>query len=156
MKAWVIYLTSLTATKSNGSKYSNGAGPTKVLALISARKSDSYIKKYVENIYYILTMNLEEQMKVSKYNSPSKPPKAISSSEYLVYCFKKPILIRGQRSDILDIEYENGVFWLEWRGLPYKRYAVNTETNLPEVIEEVVPPIMKAPQIEFRLRNLFD
>jgi hypothetical protein len=149
MKAWVITVTSLDAAKKQGVR------SVKVLALISARKREDFIKTYIENMFQTLGLDLEGQKAAAKYNKPDMPPKVISQSGFDIYCFKHPFIIRGQRSIILNIRNENGVNWLRWQGEKYNIYDVNSTTYEPMVVQEEIPPIMEAPQAEFQLWNLF-
>ena len=148
MKAWVIQITTLNAAKPVKNNI-------RVIALVSARRNVDFIKQYVENIYFILRMNLEGQKETAKYSKPYVPIKATSHSGCVVYCVNNPYYFIGELSEIIECREQNGVYWLKWKGVQYQKYSVDPITHYPVSLGEENPPIREAPQVDFQIVNFF-
>ena len=139
MKAWVISIMSFDAAKSAD------AVNEVVLLLVSARRTGSDIKCYVELLASMFRTNLKEQLASSSYLNKKSTVIAKRSEGYVAY-FDQPYLFQAERSEILGIDDKGGVQWIKWKRLPYVRFDIDSSTGNCNEVKEVIPQPRCAPQ----------
>src|SRR6266481_4951472 len=148
MKAWVVTILSLVAAKRTSSSL-------RVIALVSGRKDEKFMKRYIETLYFILCADLREQKDSARYTKPYSRMTARSTSYCDVFLASHPYVLRAQLSDIIDVKGGDGDCWLKWKGVKYRKISIERDAYRILDMGEEDPPIEEAPQIDFRLRTLF-
>ena len=127
----------------------------KVVAVLSPRKGSRFIKRYVENLYEVFCLDLEDQAATFKRKSPYVPPKVQNDFGRMIYVMNETgDMIAAQYSEVLGIREVAGRQWLRWEGMPYSKMKVDPKTYAPYVAYEVVPPVTEAEQLDLRLTTL--
>jgi hypothetical protein len=142
MKAWVISISSLEAWKSDT------VGEV-VIALISGRRTERFVKSYIENLASILCRSLGAQKAEAAYNNSTSRPYVHDDNGCCLYFYEAPYTIQGQKSEIMAIADVNGVSWLKWKGVKYSRFIPDHKIGRVDVD----PPLKECPQAKFGLNT---
>jgi len=146
MKSWVISISSREAWKSDT------VGEV-VIALISGRRTERFVKSYIENLASILCRSLGAQKAEAAYNNSTPCLNVQDDNGCCLYFSQHPYTIQGQKSEIIALEDVNGVSWLKWKGVKYSRFKPDPLTHQIGKVEDVDPPIKECPQANFGLNN---
>lgn len=110
MKAWVVTVEA----------YRKGRFATRVVGIVSARRSSVFMEQYLEALHAMLELDLGEQRDDARYNGESRFA-ILKDSDYSIVLNGAAIALHAQRSEISAIEVEGDRTFLTWQGLPYTR-----------------------------------
>jgi len=147
-RAWVVTI--------GGTK-----GPTEVVALISARRSDKHVKERIEWLNALLHGGPSTHFYAAKYNNPE----GFSEAQYnrtntgvrvsdMLYCGYNPFIIAQLATDVQLVEVEGHASVLRWTS-PRK---IRCDPDDPPRVVEIVPGVpCEAPMhLPMRLTRLGD
>lgn len=127
----------------------------RAIAVLSPYWGVPRVKAYVDGLFDVMSLTLEEQLATFRRKNPLTRNKSnVDGGSLITVLGESGQMIAAQRAVVRDVTEIGGKQWLRFQPDSFKRWRLDPKTQQPQVVEEVEPPELVYLAIDLRLSVL--